>query len=112
MEKMKEKKKVVEELHLLDKNTTKYSQELLDIKDKIKTFAPVLEIFKTTQNVHTKKIDEIKLNLQSDIKRELEKTMNLGAIILFFILFIFITWTHKTTDMVSRNNSEDVSKRR
>ncbi len=88
MEKMKEKKKVVEELLLLDANTTKYSQELLDIKDKIKTFAPVLEIFKTTQNVHTKKIDEIKLNLQSDIKRELEKTMNLGAIILFFILFL------------------------
>ena len=88
MENMKEKKKVIVELLLLDVNTTKYSQELLDIKDKIKTFAPVLEIFKTTQNVHTKKIDEIKLNLQSDIKRELEKTVNLGAIIIFFILLL------------------------
>ncbi|WP_415405805.1 mechanosensitive ion channel domain-containing protein [Sulfurovum sp. CS9] len=88
MEKMKEKEKVVEEIFLLDANKTKYGKELLDIKDKIKTFAPVLDIFKTTQNVHTKKIDEIKLNLQSDIKRELEKTMNLGAIILFFILFL------------------------
>lgn len=88
MAKMKEKEKVIQEIFLLDVNKTKYGQELLDIKDKIKTFAPVLEIFKTTQNVHTKKIDEIKLNLQSDIKRELEKTMNLGAIILFFILFL------------------------
>lgn len=88
MGKMKEKEKVIQEIFLLDANKTKYGKELLDIKDKIKTFAPVLEIFKTTQNVHTKKIDEIKLNLQSDIKRELEKTMNLGAIILFFILFL------------------------
>jgi small-conductance mechanosensitive channel len=105
MEKMKEKEKVIEEIFLLDVNKIKYGKELLDIKDKIKTFAPygkelldikdkiktfapVLEIFKTTQNVHTKKIDEIKLNLQSDIKRELEKTMNLGAIIIFFILLL------------------------
>jgi small-conductance mechanosensitive channel len=88
MAKMKEKEKVIQEIFLLDANKTKYGKELLDIKDKIKTFAPVIEIFKTTQNVHTKKIDEIKLNLQSDIKRELAKTMNLGAIILFFILFL------------------------
>jgi len=88
MAKMKEKEKVIQEIFLLDANKTKYGKELLDIKDKIKTFAPVLEIFKTTQNVHTKKIDEIKLNLQSDIKRELEKTMNLGAIIIFFILML------------------------
>ena len=88
MAKMKEKEKVIQEIFLLDANKTKYGKELLDIKDKIKTFAPVLEIFKTTQNVHTKKIDEIKLNLQHDIKRELEKAMNLGAIIIFFILML------------------------
>jgi len=88
MEKMQEKSKVVQEILLLDANNTKYDKELLDIKDRIKTFEPVLEIFTTTQNVHTKKIDEIKLNLQADIKRELEKTMSLGAIIIFFILFL------------------------
>lgn len=88
MEKMEEKSKVLQEILQLDVNNTKYNEELLDIKEKIKTFEPVLEIFTTTQNVHTKKIDEIKLNLQSDIKRELEKTMNLGAIIIFFILFL------------------------
>jgi small-conductance mechanosensitive channel len=88
MGKLKEKRNVVQALLLLDQNNTEYNKEFLDIKDKIKTFEPVLEIFKTTQNVHTKKIDEIKLNLQANIKRELEKTMNIGAIILFFILFI------------------------
>ncbi len=88
MERMQEKSKVLQEILLLDTNNTKYDAELLDIKDRIKIFTPVFEIFTTTQNVHTKKIDEIKLNLQTDIKRELEKTMNLGIIIIFFILFL------------------------
>ncbi len=88
MGKLKEKQNVVQALLLLEQNNTEYNKEFLDIKDKIKTFEPVLEIFKTTQNVHTKKIDEIKLNLQADIKRELEKTINIGAIIIFFILFL------------------------
>ncbi len=88
MGKLKEKKKVLQDLLLLDKNNTEYTQEFLDVKEKIKTFVPVIEIFKTTQNVYTKKLDEIKINLQADIKREFEKTMNIGGIILFFVLFL------------------------
>ena len=52
----------------------KYQEELLDTKDKIATFAPVVEIFQTTQNVYTKKIDELTLNLRADIKKEMEKS--------------------------------------
>ena len=88
MGKLKEKLRVVQALLLLDQNNTKYKQEFLNIEDQIKTFVPILEIFKTTQNVYTKKIDELKLNLQADIKKELGKTMNIGAIIIFFILFL------------------------
>ena len=88
MGKLKEKKKVLQDLLILDKNNTEYTQEFLDVKEKIKTFVPVIEIFKTTQNVYTKKLDEIKINLQADIKREFEKTMNIGGIILFFVLFL------------------------
>jgi len=90
MEKLKEKRKVVNELLLLDVNKTKYLEELSSIDDQIKTFVPVLEIFKTTQNVYTKKIDEIKLKLQADIKREIEKAITIGAIILFFIIFTLL----------------------
>ncbi len=90
MDKLKEKRKVVKELLLLDANETKYAEELSSIDDQIKTFIPVLEIFKTTQNVYTKKIDEIKLKLQADIKREIEKAITIGAIILFFIIFILL----------------------
>ncbi len=88
MDKLKEKHRVVQALLLLDQNSTIYNEEFLNVKDQIKTYTPVLEIFKTTLNVYTKKIDEIELNLKSDIKRELQKTMNIGAIILFFILFL------------------------
>jgi len=90
MKKLKEKRKLVNELLLLDVNKTKYAEELSNIDDQIKTFIPVLEIFKTTQNVYTKKIDEIKLKLQADIKREIEKAITIGAIILFFIIFILL----------------------
>jgi len=90
MTKLKEKQKVLEELLLNDKNNTNYIAALLDTKDQIKTFIPVIEIFKTTQNVYTKKIDEIKLNLQNDIKVEGEKAISIGAIILFFILLILV----------------------
>jgi len=90
MEKLKEKQNVLQKLLLDDTNNTDYIAELLDTQDQIKTFIPVVEIFETTQNVYIKKIDEIKLNLKNDIKRELEKTINTGAIILFFILLILL----------------------
>ncbi|MEA1954738.1 MAG: mechanosensitive ion channel [Campylobacterota bacterium] len=88
MIKLKEKSNIIKSLLSIDKNNTKYLKEFDQVKDEIKTFTPVLEIFKTTQNVYTKKMDEIKLNLQEDIKTELQKTMNLGVIIIFFILFL------------------------
>lgn len=90
MEKLKEKESVLKKLLLSDANNTAYSEELLDTQEQIKTFSPVIEIFKTTQNVYTKKIDEIKLKLKNDIKREIEKAIMIGAIILFFIIFIVL----------------------
>ncbi|WP_295420839.1 mechanosensitive ion channel domain-containing protein [Sulfurovum sp.] len=90
MKKLKAKREILQKLLLSDANNTKYSTELLDTQEQIKTFTPVIEIFKTTQNVYTKKIDEIKLNLQADIKREVEKAIVIGAIILFFIVIILL----------------------
>ncbi len=39
--------------------------------------------------MHSKKIDEIELNLKNDIQREIERTVTIGAIILFFIFLLF-----------------------
>ena len=90
MDQLKERELLLKEIVLLDKNNTKYNEELLETEDKINTFNPVIEIFKTTQNVYKKKIDETILNLRSDTKREMEKASSIGMIIIFFILFLLL----------------------
>lgn len=88
--KFQERKTLLEELLSLDPSNKAYEDALLDTIDQIKTFKPVIEIFKTTQNVYSKKIDEIELNLRADVKREIEKLIIIGAIVLFFIVVLFL----------------------
>ncbi len=97
LQKFKDQEIIIEELLMLEPLNQDYIDELADTRDQINTFEPVIEIFKTTQNVYSKKIDEIELNLKADINREIEKSFTIGAIILFFILFlIFIKYlVHK-----------------
>jgi len=90
MDKLRKKELLLNKILLLDKNNTKYNEELLETEDKIKTFNPVVEIFKTTQNVYKKKIDETIMNLKADGKREMEKATSIGMIILFFVLFLLL----------------------
>ena len=89
VEKFKKKQIILKKLLTLDPLNLDYINEQKDTVDQIRTFIPVLEIFKTTKNVHSKKIDEIELNLKNDIQREMEKTMTIGAIVLFFIFLLF-----------------------
>ena len=89
VEKFKAKQLILKKLLNLDPMNLDYINEQKDTVDQIKTFIPVLEIFKTTKNVHSKKIDEIELNLKHDIQREIERTVTIGAIILFFISLLF-----------------------
>ena len=89
MERFKEKRHIIKELFTLDKNNKVYPKELASIDDQIKTFTPVIDIFNTTQNVYTKKIDEIELNLKRDIQKEVERTIVIGAIVLFFLILLF-----------------------
>ena len=67
-----------------------YIQSLKDTQEEIKTFEPVIDIFKTSNSVHIKKMDEIKLKLEREIKREISKAFTIGAIILFFILMLIL----------------------
>ncbi|SFV90208.1 MscS family mechanosensitive ion channel [hydrothermal vent metagenome] len=90
MHELKEKEKVLLSLLKYDPNNETYRKELDDTREQIATFAPVKEIFETTQNVYTKKIDEIKLNLQDEIKKEIEKATTIGIIILVFLVIIFL----------------------
>jgi len=90
MKKFGERKAILQKLVALDGTNPDFVKELKDTTDKINTFIPILEIFKTTHDVYDKKIDEIKLNLRAEIKKEIEKASVIGGIILFFILLIFL----------------------
>jgi len=90
VDKFTKKREIMIELLSLESNNTAYLSELDNIDDQIKTFTPVIDIFKTTQNVYTKKIDEIEQRLQNEIDNEIERTITIGAIILFFLLLLFL----------------------
>jgi len=90
MKKFKKRENLLKKLTALERKNTEYQKELKATTEKIHTFVPVLEIFKTTHDVYDKKIDEIKLNLRGEIKKEIEKASVIGGIILFFILLIFL----------------------
>ena len=87
--KFKEKQLILNNLLELDPQNEAFIEDGELVEDQIKTFIPIIEIFETTKNVHSKKIDEIKLNLKSNVQREVERTVGIGAIILFFILLLF-----------------------
>ncbi len=89
MKKFKEKQQILEQLIQLQPEKKEYMESLDDTKEQIKTFAPILEIFQTTKNVYTKKIDETNQTLKKDIKKEIERTITIGAVILFFIFLLF-----------------------
>ena len=90
MEELQEKRRILKALIERDPSNEKLRKELTDTEEQINTFKPVIEIFKTTQNVYTKKIDEIKLNLQSEIRKEMEKATTIGIIIIIFLIIIFL----------------------
>ncbi|MCB4745246.1 MAG: mechanosensitive ion channel [Sulfurovum sp.] len=90
MEKLEEKKGVLKSILEREPQNQKLQKEFTDIEEEINTFIPVIEIFKTTQNVYQKKIDEISLNLQKEIRKEIEKATIIGIIILIFLIVIFL----------------------
>jgi len=52
LKKFEKRKKILEQLVELDRNNPQFKQELKDSTEKINTFVPILEIFKTTRDVY------------------------------------------------------------
>ncbi|HHH37282.1 MAG TPA: hypothetical protein ENK77_01545, partial [Epsilonproteobacteria bacterium] len=90
VDKFQEERKILEELLKLNPDNTRYQASLESVNRRLKTYEPVLEIFETTKNVYTKKVDEIKLKLRNDIKKEMEKTATIGGILLFFFALFLL----------------------
>ena len=77
---------------LLDLNisTHKYQQELISVSNKINKYDRTLEIFKTSQIALEQKVIELKLKINEDIGKEIEKGTLIGSIILFLLLVFFM----------------------
>ncbi len=91
VDKFQEESKILEELVKLDSNNKNYMDKLKSVNEKLKIYKPVLDIFKTTKNVYNKKVDEIKLKLRSEIKKEISKAAVIGGIILFFFALFLLS---------------------
>jgi len=95
--KLEKEDMILSKVIVLDNRTIEYRIQADNLKNKLDTFRGLLEIFRTTKNVYEKKIDEINIKLQRDIKAEIEKTLFTLSIIfiLLVILFILKFFSHK-----------------
>ena len=63
------------------------------VRDELDTLKPAIEIFKTSKKVYDKKVEEIILDINTQIRREVQKAAMIGAVILFlFILFLIFRY--------------------
>jgi len=82
-------KEILTQLSKIDDSEI-YKKELKEINNQLDVFNPLLDIFETTKKIYDKKIDEIKINLSNEIKREIQKALFTLFILIFFIIFLFI----------------------
>ncbi len=86
---LKEEKKLLDLMLKYQPKNKKLLQKQKNLIQEIETLKPTYEIFKTTKDVYSKKIDEIILKVNEEIKKEVQKAINIGGIVLFlFILFL------------------------
>jgi len=93
VDKLKEEQQIIKRIIALDESNqtrTKHQKQLESLERKHDTFNDLLEIFETTKNVYDKKVEELTLNLNKEIKREIEKTLMIISIIAFFVVVLFM----------------------
>ena len=93
VDKLKEEQQIIKRIIALDESNqtrTKHQKQLESLERKHDTFNDLLEIFETTKNVYDKKVEELTLNLNKEIKREIEKTLMIISIIAFFVVVLIM----------------------
>ncbi|HIP62078.1 MAG TPA: mechanosensitive ion channel [Sulfurovum sp.] len=83
------KRSILIKLFEEEPNSVKIATKITDVQKEIDTFKPVLEIFETTKEVYSKRIEESKLKIDVDIGQEYEKMFKIiGIIVAFFLIFL------------------------
>jgi small-conductance mechanosensitive channel len=89
IEEYRQAEKLIDKLLEIEPDRSLYLEKKRKLSDRLKTYLSAYEIFETTLEVYTKKVDEVKLKLEMDMKQEIEKVMIiLIVLLLFFLLFL------------------------
>ncbi len=87
---LSQKESLTEEAQSLSLENKIFDTKLKQIRDEIKTFHSLMDIFQTTQDVYTKKAEEIKLQITKDITKESKKTISIGGFLLFLLIMLLL----------------------
>ena len=89
VQRLEEEYKLVNTLIRYRPNDKSLQKKSKDIEDELDALKPAIEIFKTSKSVYDKKVEEIRLDVTAQIRREVQKAATIGGVILFlFILFL------------------------
>jgi len=89
LERLRKKQAILTEMLTYDLDDPELHLRLQQVQKQLETLLPVEEILKTTEKVYSKKIEEARLKVDADIKREISKALViLGVVLGFFLLFL------------------------
>jgi small-conductance mechanosensitive channel len=93
IEQMKEELRLLKSLLKYQPSSKELKERLKGLEKEIETLEPTLEIFKTTKEVYDKKVEEIVVDMNKQIKREAEKAATIGGVLIFFFsLFLLFKY--------------------
>jgi hypothetical protein len=90
IERLNQKQNILKEMISLDLGNKALHAEASAIQKQIETLKPVEEILKTTEGVYAKKIEEVRIKVDTDIRREISKALLIAIVIVGFLLLFLI----------------------
>ncbi len=90
VENLERKEQILKEIIELSSDRGEYQQEIAKTKELLDTLRPFVEVFRTTQNVYGKKIEEMRISITQGIAQESKKLITVGIILgVLFGLLLF-----------------------
>ncbi|MDY0195022.1 MAG: mechanosensitive ion channel domain-containing protein [Sulfurovaceae bacterium] len=90
VENLERKEQILKELVDTSTDKQEYKQEIAKTKELLDTLRPFVELFRTTLNVYSKKIEEMKIGITQGIAQESKKLITVGIILgVLFGLLLF-----------------------
>jgi hypothetical protein len=87
---LNQKQNILKEMISLDLGNKALHARVAAIEKELETLKPVEEIFKTTEGVYAKKIEEVRIKVDTDIRREISKALLIAIVIVGFFLFFLL----------------------